>query len=75
MDLLQCPGCRQRFIVAEAGTSSQWRCVGCKCELELIARSIPGPAERVAEVLSARFLDQSSELTDAKGIRPQPGDS
>jgi len=69
MDLLQCPGCRQRFIVAEAGEGSEWRCTGCRCELELIARSIPGPADQVARVLSALFLNQNSELTDAKGMR------
>lgn len=69
MDLLQCPGCRQRFIVAEAGEGAEWRCTGCRCELELIARSIPGPADQVARVLSALFLNQNSELTDAKGMR------
>lgn len=71
MDLLQCPGCRQRFIVGEAGEGAEWRCSRCRCELELVARSIPGPANQVARVLSALFLDQNSKPTDAKGIRSE----
>jgi hypothetical protein len=73
MDLLQCPGCRQRFIVADAGVGAEWRCTGCRCELELIARSIPGEPDQLARVLSALFLNQSSELTDVRRMRPEGG--
>jgi len=73
MDLLQCPGCRQRFIVVEAREGAEWRCTGCRCELELIARSIPGPVERVARVLSALLLDQNSRLTDAPTMQSEIG--
>lgn len=63
MDLLQCPGCRQRFIVNTAGSGSHWRCSRCCCELELVASSIPGPADQIASVLCAEFLDGESQLT------------
>lgn len=56
MDLLQCKTCRQRFLVADAGDGSGWTCSECFCELELVARSVPGLADHIADALSARIL-------------------
>jgi len=57
MDLLQCPACRQRFLVTDAARESRWSCANCQSGLELVVRSIPGAAEGIAAALDARLLE------------------
>lgn len=40
MELLRCPECRRRFIVAENAGNSRWRCPHCGCELTLIVSRV-----------------------------------
>lgn len=62
MDLLQCPGCRQRFLITDAGSGWGWCCPNCRGELEPAVRSIPGSAKRISSALNARFLDPAGRL-------------
>jgi hypothetical protein len=57
MDLLQCPECRQHFVVSDARDRSDWRCARCNGELEVVVCGIPGPPKRIAQALSAQFLE------------------
>lgn len=57
MELLKCPQCARRFIVAEQADQLRRRCPHCRCELSLIVRSLPGPAEQISRELKARRLD------------------
>jgi len=55
-DLLRCPNCLRRFLVGDATVKSTWSCPACEHELELMVRSLPGPAPRAASALGAKLL-------------------
>jgi ribosomal protein L37AE/L43A len=55
-DLLHCPNCLRRFLVADAATRSAWSCPACGHELQLMVLSLPGPASRAASALGAKLL-------------------
>lgn len=55
-DLLRCPKCLRRFLVGDASSRSSWSCPACEHELQLMVRSLPGPAPRAAAALGAKLL-------------------
>lgn len=55
-DLLRCPNCLRRFLVGDATATCAWSCPACDHELQLMVRSLPGPASRTATALGARLL-------------------
>lgn len=57
MDLFDCPNCKQRYVVADAGDGSGWTCPACGAALHLVVRRLPGSADAVATALEARLLD------------------
>lgn len=62
LDLLRCPNCLRRFLVAEADSRPRWPCPACEDELQLMVRSLPGPPSRAASALGAQLLDQPGGL-------------
>lgn len=56
VDLLRCPGCLRRFLVSDATSRASWPCPACERELQLMVRSLPGPASRAASALGAKVL-------------------
>lgn len=56
LDLLRCPGCLRRFLVGDADKKPAWSCPACDQELQLMVRSLPGPATKAASVLGAHLL-------------------
>jgi hypothetical protein len=56
IDLLRCPRCLRRFLVGDAAARDSWSCPACEHELQLMVRSLPGPASRAASVLGAKVL-------------------
>jgi len=67
MELLQCPRCGRRYIVASFEQDARWRCSQCPDELDLVVRSLPGSAEQVARELSAQPLDPPDAGRDRRG--------
>jgi DNA-directed RNA polymerase subunit RPC12/RpoP len=57
-DLLRCPQCLRRFLVGDASTRSNWSCPACEHELQLMVRSLPGPASQAASALGAQLLSR-----------------
>ena len=55
-DLLRCPTCLRRFLVGDATVKPSWSCPACGKELQLMVRSLPGPATRAANELGAELL-------------------
>lgn len=55
IDLLRCPNCLRRFLVGDAGARPAWSCPACEHELQLMVRSLPGPASRAASALGAKL--------------------
>lgn len=55
-DLLRCPNCLRRFLVGDASAKAAWLCPACEHELQLMVRSLPGPASRAANELGAQLL-------------------
>lgn len=69
-DLLRCPSCLRRFLVADA-TVASLTCPACEADLELMARSIPGPPRRAASALGAKLLRDTQPNSSAhKAGRP-----
>lgn len=56
VDLLRCPRCLRRFLVGDAASKASWACPACEQELQLMVRSLPGPASRAASALGAKVL-------------------
>lgn len=56
MDLLRCRNCLRRFLVSDATATPVWSCPACKNDLELMVRSIPGPASQATTALGAQLL-------------------
>lgn len=57
-DLLRCPNCLRRFLIADAAAASL-TCPACETDLELMVRSIPGPPARAASALGAKVLEET----------------
>jgi hypothetical protein len=57
VDLFDCPGCEQRYIVEDACAGEGWACPNCGTELNLVVRRLPGSPEAVAAALDAMILD------------------
>lgn len=55
-DLLRCPNCLRRFLVGDASAKPAWSCPACEHKLQLVVRSLPGPASRAASALGAELL-------------------
>jgi hypothetical protein len=56
MDLLECPTCELRFLVSSADGREAWQCPGGTHLLRLVARSLPGSQDQIAEALGARLF-------------------
>jgi hypothetical protein len=46
----------RRFLVRDATAKSDWSCPACEDKLQLMVRSLPGPASRAASALGAELL-------------------
>jgi hypothetical protein len=42
MDVLSCPGCKERFAVRGGGEGRGWRCSDCDAELRFSERIVSG---------------------------------
>lgn len=60
VDLLRCPACLRRFLVGDAASRPSWACPACEQELQLMVRSLPGPASQAASALGAKVLPYSA---------------
>jgi ribosomal protein L37AE/L43A len=61
LDLFDCPSCKQRYIVEDAGEGGGWVCPRCGAKLHLVVRRLPGSAEAVAAALDAMIINELSK--------------
>lgn len=53
MDFLECPDCRERYVVADDEGSEAWICSRCGADLRLVAWHMPGRQEELVDALHA----------------------
>jgi hypothetical protein len=56
MDFLECPDCRERYVVRDAGRWDDPICRDCGTELRLVAEGLPGDGEQIEDALHANFV-------------------
>lgn len=61
MDFLECPNCRERYVVADATGHEKRNCRDCGSELRLVAEGLTGSGDQIEQALQARYIGPADQ--------------